>query len=230
MNKLFKSMRLLLAALMMIPATGSQAAVEKASDITPPVFNRSATSRQEHWFADADQMLSRAKRKDVDAAIKAARESADLDLVAVLVKDYKGDIKQLAKDIHDQWNLGALPGVNDNGVVLLVVAETHNAYIYSGLNARNKLSDTASSLIVSRRMAKLLNGGKYTDAIISGANSIAEVVGDPGVVETMKGEPEISDDVNVWLIGGLCGLALLIAVVMKLRKPKDGDTPQPKTT
>lgn len=139
------------------------------------------------YISNPDGLVSQKAQTEADSIMSRIWRNTSAEVVAVVVESIgDADANQFATELFSKWGIGK--DDRDNGVLLLVVNDTHDVVIRTGYGAEGALPDIVSGRIIRDEMFPHFRAGDYDSAIITGLTRIEEVLSDPSVAEELKSE------------------------------------------
>jgi uncharacterized protein len=130
------------------------------------------------WVHDDAGILSPQTISQMEALLKAERDSTSNQIAVLLVKNLDGgDIDEYANRVFNEWKLG--DEKKDNGILFLVAMDEKQMRIEVGAGLEGILTDAQSSRINRNEVAPYFRRGEYEKGIVAGVFSI---------IQTIKGE------------------------------------------
>lgn len=130
------------------------------------------------WVHDEAGILSSQTIAQLEALLKAERDSTSNQIAVLLVKNLDGgDIDEYANRVFNEWKLG--DEKKDNGILFLLAMEERQMRIEVGAGLEGVLTDAQSSRINRNEVAPYFRRGEYEQGIAAGVFSI---------IQTIKGE------------------------------------------
>lgn len=124
---------------------------------------------------DRANLISSDGEKLLISTIKKEEQQSDVYLVVATVKSINGEkISDYAVKLGRHWGIGEKG--KDNGVLLLVAPNERLVNISTGYGIEGVLTDAISRDIIQNEILPKFKRKKYEEGIISGVNSIFEVL------------------------------------------------------
>ena len=140
-----------------------------------------AQSIPEHggrWVHDEAGILSPQTIGQLEALLKAERDSTSNQIAILLIKNLDGgDIDLFANKVFMEWKLG--DEKKDNGILFLIAMEERQMRIEVGAGLEGVLTDIESSQINRNEVAPYFRRGEYEKGVVAGVF---------GIIQTIKGE------------------------------------------
>ncbi len=147
------------------------------------------------WVHDEANVLSPQVKAQLEAILKAHRDSTSTQIAVLLVPSLEGDdIDSYALRVSETWKLGQEK--KDNGVLFLVAMEEKQMRIEVGYGLEGVLTDAMSSRINRNEVAPNFRQGNYEAGIQAGVIAIIKAVqgtyiNDEPIVRKRKGRSPI---------------------------------------
>jgi uncharacterized protein len=130
------------------------------------------------WVHDEASVLSPQTIGQLEAMLKAERDSTSNQIAVLIMKNLEGgDIDEYANRVFNEWKLG--DAKKDNGVLFLIAMDERQMRIEVGAGLEGILTDVQSSRINRNEVAPYFRRGEYEQGIVAGVISI---------IQTIKGE------------------------------------------
>ena len=127
------------------------------------------------WVHDYANLLSPQTKNQLEALLKAERDSTSNQIAVLLVKNLEGgDIDEFANRVFNEWKLG--DEKKDNGVLFLLALEERQMRIEVGAGLEGVLTDVQSSRINRNEVAPYFRRGEYEQGVIAGVVSIIQTI------------------------------------------------------
>src|SRR6267154_2177954 len=127
------------------------------------------------WVHDEANVLSAATKAQLEALLKAERDSTSNQIAVLIVPSLEGeDIDGYGIRVVDQWKLGTKD--NDNGVLLLIAIQDRKVRIEVGQGLEGVLTDALSSRINRNEIAPRFRQGDYEGGVKAGVVSIIQAI------------------------------------------------------
>ena len=123
-------------------------------------------------MTDAAQVLTAAEKRRISARLETVERETGRQMVAVTVATLgRKDIKTFTNDLANAWGIGQKG--YDDGVVLLVAPNEHQARIATGLGLKTRLPDSACQQIMDQQMLPHFHKGDFAGGIEAGVDALA---------------------------------------------------------
>lgn len=157
------------------------------------------------WVHDEANVLSASTKAQLEAVLKAERDSTTNQIAVLVVASLDGeDIDGYGIRVVDQWKLGTKD--NDNGVLLLVAIQDRKVRIEVGQGLEGVLTDALSSRINRNEIAPRFRQGDYDGGVKAGVISI---------IQAIKGQ-YVNNDPPARKRGGRSPLTTIIFIIVFL--------------
>lgn len=140
--------------------------------------------------SDPDNYLSDSAEMNINAALCAIRERADV-FVVTLSSIGDAEPKRFATQLFDHWGIG--DAETDNGVLLLFVEDQHALEFETGYGVEETLTDARCERIFRTAIVPYFREGNYEGGLCAGVAEIVSVFGGEIPTGLMTVMPEISD-------------------------------------
>jgi len=147
------------------------------------------------WVHDEAGILSPQTEAQLEAILKAHRDSTSSQIAVLLIPSLEGDdIDSYALRVSEEWKLGQEK--KDNGVLFLVAMQEKQMRIEVGYGLEGVLTDALSSRINRNEVAPYFRQGNYEAGIQAGTMAIIKAVqgtyvNDEPVTKKRKGRSPI---------------------------------------
>ncbi|MEY4931570.1 MAG: hypothetical protein RI909_2294 [Bacteroidota bacterium] len=174
---------------------------------------RSVPPHDGKWVHDDADILSPQAEAQLEAILKAHRDSTSTQIAVLLIPSLDGDdIDSYSLRVAEAWKLGQEK--KDNGILFLVAMQEKQMRIEVGQGLEGELTDALSSRINRNEVAPNFRQGNYEAGIVAGVMGIIHsvegtYVNDEPVVKKRKGRSPIGTIIFV--------VILLIAMSRKNR-------------
>ena len=188
--------------------------------------------------SDPDDYLSDSAEMNINTALCAIRDKADVFLVT-LASIGDAESKSFATDLFNYWGIG--DAETNNGVLLLFVEDQHAMEFETGYGAEETLTDAKCQRIFTNTIVPFFRAGDYEGGLCAGVADIVAVYGGEipmGLKTTLPSQTgndtdDGFDDVGNYLWLGLFGMFLfampIVGIVFWARKRKDKKRVVPDT-
>ncbi|MBS1487823.1 MAG: TPM domain-containing protein [Bacteroidetes bacterium] len=127
------------------------------------------------WVHDEAGVLSAQTKSQLEAYLKAERDSTSNQIAVLIVPSLEGeDISAWGIRVADAWKIGTKE--NDNGVLLLVAIKDKRVRIEVGQGLEGVLTDALSSRINRNEIAPRFRQGDYEGGVIAGVIAIKKAI------------------------------------------------------
>lgn len=127
------------------------------------------------WVHDEAGLLSAGARAELEAILKAERDSTSNQIAILTVPSLEGeDIDGYSIRVTDEWKLGKKD--TDNGVLLLIAVQDRKIRIEVGLGLEGVLTDALSSRIIRNEIAPHFRQGDNEGGVKAGVLSIIQAI------------------------------------------------------
>ncbi|MBR1770019.1 MAG: TPM domain-containing protein, partial [Bacteroidales bacterium] len=166
MNNFFKQTVFFLFVLFTCLALGQVS----ASDIENP-----KSKSLDNWVSNPDGIISEEAVGTINGKINLLYDSTKAQIAVVIIKgDKMTSARDLSMDLFDSWKVGT-KGM-DNGLIILVVTESHQCFLRTGYGLEGCLTDALTSRIFSLKMKPYFKENQWEKGIINGLDACIEVI------------------------------------------------------
>jgi uncharacterized protein len=142
----------------------------------PPLDNRRVHDDEAH-------LLSPHTVTQLEAQLKQYEDSTGNQIAILIISSLEGDpieeysirVAHYNPNTKEGWGLGQ--GKNDNGVLLLIVADNHKIRIEVGQGLEGVLTDATSNRIIRNEMAPHFRRGDYDAGVVLAMNAMVRAIG-----------------------------------------------------
>jgi uncharacterized protein len=157
-----------------------------------------------HWVHDYAGILTPQTIGQLEAMLKAERDSTSNQIAVLLMKNLEGgDIDEFANRVFNTWKLG--DEKKDNGVLFLIAMDEKQMRIEVGAGLEGVLTDIQSSQINRNEVAPYFRQGQYEEGVVHGVFS---------VIQTIKGEYKNESPVKRKMKRGRSPLVTVIILIV----------------
>jgi uncharacterized protein len=156
------------------------------------------------WVHDEAGILSPQVKAQLEAILKAHRDSTSTQIAVLLIPSLEGDdIDSYALRVSEEWKLGQEK--KDNGVLFLVTMEEKQMRIEVGYGLEGVLTDAVSGRINRNEVAPYFRQGNYEAGIQAGVIAIIQsvqgtYVNDSPIVKKRKGRSPVGTIVFIIIL------------------------------
>jgi len=127
------------------------------------------------YVNDSAGLLGSADREAITKLITALDDKTTAQIGVLTVKTTKPEaIAQYSLRVFDQWKIGQKG--KDNGVLILVAVDDHEAWITTGYGLEGALPDVTCAQIVQQVMVPYFKSGNYSQGIRQGTIAVAQKI------------------------------------------------------
>jgi uncharacterized protein len=160
---------------------------------------------------DFANVLSSADRATLESRLSGFSASTTIEIAVVTVPSLDGDtIETAANAIFDSWKIGKEG--KDNGVLVLVAPNEHQARIQTGYGMEGALTDLQSSWIIKNDMIPKFKEGYYYAGLNAGVDRIISAVQGEAVPFNTPSEGQSFDIYTIAIIGVIVIRVLALAL------------------
>jgi uncharacterized protein len=193
------------------------------------------------YVSNPDGILTEATTANLDALLKSLEDSTTVQVAVVAVNSIGGvDIFSFSQDLFTHWGVGQK--TNDNGLLILLVEDTHTIRFHTGYGLEGVLTDARCKRIQQEYMVPLFKEGDYNGGMLAGIEAVVKVINDPAYADELEAE-ETNNAVGDYAgaVAFLCFFVLpvlLVSFVIKLvnksfsnsKNPSHTDYPEMRVT
>ena len=158
--------------------------------------------------SDPDDYLSDSAEMNINTALCAIREQADV-FVVTLYSIGEAEPKRFATQLFNHWGIG--DAETNNGVLLLFVEDQHALEFETGYGAEATLTDAKCERIFTKTIVPYFREGDYEGGLCAGVGEIVSVYGGEipmGLITTLpndsyEGSDELDDFSPIFLLFSL---------------------------
>lgn len=153
--------------------------------------------------SDPDGYLSDSAEMNINTALSAIREQADV-FVVTIGSIGEEEPKRFATQLFNYWGIGDADA--DNGVLLLFVEDQHALEFETGYGAEETLTDALCQRIFTQTIVPYFRDGDYEGGLCAGVGEIVSIYGGEipmGLVTTLPAtnyEDEEIDDIGFFFL------------------------------
>lgn len=165
---------------------------------------RSVPPHDGKWVHDDAEILSPQAEAQLEAILKAHRDSTSTQIAVLLIPSLDGDdIDSYSLRVAEAWKLGQEK--KDNGILFLVAMQEKQMRIEVGQGLEGELTDALSSRINRNEVAPNFRQGNYEAGIVAGVMGIIRsvagtYVNDEPIVKKRKGRSPIGTIVFIIIL------------------------------
>jgi uncharacterized protein len=127
------------------------------------------------WVHDEANVLSAQAKAQLEAMLKAERDTTSNQIAVLIVPSLEGDdISRYAIDVFEKWKLGQAK--KDNGVLFLISINDRKMRIEVGYGLEGILTDAMSGRINRNEVAPHFQTGDYDGGVTAGVIAIIQVI------------------------------------------------------
>jgi uncharacterized protein len=127
------------------------------------------------WVHDEANVLSASTKAQLEAVLKAERDSTSNQIAVLIIPSLEGDdIDSYGIRVAEEWKLGTKD--NDNGVLLLIAIKDRKVRIDVGQGLEGVLTDAMSSRINRNEIAPRFRQGDYDGGVKAGVVAIIQTI------------------------------------------------------
>jgi uncharacterized protein len=134
------------------------------------------------YVSNPDGILTEATTTSLDALLKGLEDSTTVQVAIVAVKSIgDADIFTFAQDLFTYWGIGQKD--NDNGLLILLVEDTHTIRFHTGNGLEGAMTDARCKRIQQEYMVPLFKEGDYNGGMLAGVETVIKVISDPAYAD-----------------------------------------------
>jgi uncharacterized protein len=127
------------------------------------------------WVHDEANVLSAQGKAELEAILKAERDSTSNQIAVLIVPSLEGDdISRYGTEVFEKWKLGQAK--KDNGVLFLVSINDKRMRIEVGYGLEGVLTDAMSSRIDRNEVAPRFRAGDFDGGVKAAVGAIIQVI------------------------------------------------------
>jgi uncharacterized protein len=139
------------------------------------------------YVSNPDGILTEATTASIDALLQNLEDSTTVQVAVVAVKSIgDADIFTFAQDLFSYWGIGQKD--NDNGLLILLVEDTHTIRFHTGYGLESVLTDARCKHIQQEYMVPLFKEGDYNGGMLAGVGTVVKVINDPAYADEVTAE------------------------------------------
>ncbi len=160
------------------PAPGAASASDQSASPgqaagSSPQAVSSNLPKAEGWVNDFANMLNEAEEAKLSDKIAAIEKGTSVEFAVVTMDDLKGEnIRQYATKLGNYWGVGK--SESDNGVLILLVKNTREVNISTGLGAETILSDQDCKKIIQKDMLPFFKRNDFFSGLDTGIEKVID--------------------------------------------------------
>ena len=172
------------------------------------LLSTSATAQLRGYVTDTANTLSPEEEEQLTALIKATEQSTTAEIAIVTVPSLDGTtIEDFAVDTFAKSGIGKKDV--DNGLLIVVAPNERQYRIEVGYGLEGIIPDVVARQIGVKEMEPAFKEGKYGEGLLSGVQTISDILsGNPEVVSKYKNR-QISDTSLTYIIAFIFILVIL---------------------
>lgn len=160
----------------------SMADYENPSSLPDPM-----RSRPPGFVCDPDAFLTRQQTAALNAGLMNMMKSSSVQMAVVVVNSIgDADPVEYAVEVGTLWGVGQ--SSNSNGVILLIVMDSHDIALQAGYGMEGVLTDVVCKYIIEQRIVPMMRNNNLYGAIEAAMQSVASIIqNDPQIAEQIRG-------------------------------------------
>lgn len=161
------------------------------------------------YVSNPDHILSAETAAQIDTLLRSLENKTSVQVAVVAVESIgEADIFEFAQELFNAWGIG----INDNGLLVLLVKDIHNIRFHTGYGVEGMLPDVVCKRIQREYMVPEFKRGNYNAGMLAGLTQVEKILTDPVSVKELK-TPE-AEEVKAWV--GFVVLFVIIFVPLVL--------------
>lgn len=180
------------------------------------------------YVSNPDNILSQTAVTSIDTTLRDLENKTTVQVAVVAVQSIGvEDIADFAQQLFDEWKIGQKG--NDNGLLVLLVQDTHQIRFHTGYGLEGILPDVVCKRIQTGFMVPEFKKGDFDSGVIKGIEQVKKILTDPAYAQELKADinenplPDYPAFVIFLSIGA--GSAILIAFFYNRKKFSDSKKP-----
>jgi uncharacterized protein len=146
------------------------------------------------FVSNPDGLLSATAVAQLNTTLKAIADSTSAEVVVVALSDIDSDIDRFATDLFSTWGLGKKD--NNNGALVLIVADQQQAVIRTGYGMESTLPDILCGRILRDVMFPRFKEGNYDAGTVNAVTLLSSAIMDPEAREHIMSKYANDDDAD----------------------------------
>ena len=175
-----------------------------------------------YYVSDPDHFLKASTIDGLNTICGRIEEKSGIQYAVVVLKNisYEWEVYDFAVELFTQWGLGQKK--KDNGLLLLIVMDTHDWRFVSGYGIEGLLTDALLRKIGEQSIVPNFRDGDYDTGLIEVSENIERIVSAENASESASYYMDYESWWPNWIIGvwSVWGLFFLIGFFSFLRKKK----------
>ena len=165
------------------------------------------------YVSNPDGILDDTTVVRIDSLLGTLEAKASVQVAVVAVESIgEADVFEFAQTLFTNWGIGSKE--NDNGLLLLLVKQSHTIRFHTGYGIEGVLPDVVCKRIQRDYMVPEFKNGNYNAGMLAGIQQVVKAVSDPAYVDELKAPAGNNvDGFSTFVI--LFGLVVLIVFVIK---------------
>lgn len=143
-----------------------------------PLLSFAQRSIPEHggiWVHDEANVLSAQTKAELEAILKAERDSTSNQIAVLIIPSLEGDaFEEYSLRVAEKWKLGQKD--KDNGVLLIISINDRLVRIETGYGLEGALTDALSSRINRNEIAPRFRQGDFNGGVKAGVLAIMQAI------------------------------------------------------
>ncbi len=153
---------------------------------------RIMTAQSRGFVCDPDGYLNARQSAEINRNLKRMENTTTAEMIVVLLPNVDDDPTQFAVNLATEWGVGK--GSNNNGIILLIVMNTHDCILQVGYGLEGVLPDFVCNEIIQQEIIPLLKQDNLYDAIEATIRSVNRIISDPKAAAEIAGTAKLKMD------------------------------------
>lgn len=137
------------------------------------------------FLSNPDGLISLQAQTIADSIMSDVWNKTSAEVTAVAIESIGDkDANQFATDLFEEWKIGKKD--RDNGVLILIVNDTHDIVIRTGYGAEGPLPDITAGRIIRDYMIPAIRQNGLNAGLLAGVQMTHDVLTDPAVADELK--------------------------------------------
>ena len=173
-----------------------------------------------NFSQDYSGFLSASEEQALENKLENFARTTSNQIVVVIVDDIGGsDMNTFATDLGHSWGVGGAK--NDNGIVVLIKPNTHDAYIAIGYGLEGAIPDLTASHIIENELTPEFKKGNYYAGLDAATDRLMELA--KGEYNSAEYEKRSRRSSNIWIIIFIVfGIIFVIRMISRGGGPRGG--------
>lgn len=200
---------------------------------SPEMLPNPTRSSTPGYVCNPDGFLTPQQQAVVNDSLIMLERRSSVEMIVVVVNSIgDADPVQYAVELGQQWGVGKKS--NSNGVVLLLVMDSHSIALQAGYGMEGVLTDALSNAIIRKIIIPEMRKDNLLGAVLGTIGAVARVVSSPeaaaevlGSSNKLKEQTDDNEEAFLWLLAAGMMMCLVfaacyyVATALKARRQKD---------